>query len=506
MTRLVAHHPSDDDDLHHDGEPDSNVMWLQDNVVLHSVGVDIGSATTQVAFSRLHLRRHAEDLTSRYVVVERELVHDAGVRLTPYSEGGLIDAPAIGGLLDEAYAGSGWTADDIDTGAVILTGEALRRTNSERIGQVIARRAGDLVCVTAGHHMEALLAAYGSGTVRRSHDDGTVLLNVDIGGGTTKFALVDHGRVIGTCAILVGGRLIATGPGGVIVTLAPGGARHAATRGLCWKVGDRVDARDFRAVAETMVDAIVAAATGGDSAPDLFLTEVVDLPGRVDGVVVSGGVSAYLHGREDRDFGDLGPGIAAALGERFAQGLMPGPLLAGEETIRATVVGASEHTVQLSGITGYISAPETSLPRRDLPVVRPVLELGAEVDESAVADAVRRALEARDLAHPDGDVVVALNWTGEPRHRRVSALAGGIASGLGDRATGGRSVYLMVDGDVAMTLGRILADEVGLRPPLVVLDGIHLREFDHVDLGRIRPISGNVPITIKSLVFAHQAN
>lgn len=502
----LGDHGDHDDDLHHDGEPDSDVLWLQDNVVLHSVGVDIGSATTQVAFSRLHLRRHAEDLTSRYIVVERELVHDAGIRLTPYTEAGLIDASAVGGLLDEAYDGSGWTADDIDTGAVILTGEALRRANSERIGQVIARRAGELVCVTAGHHMEALLAAYGSGTVRRSHDDGTVLLNVDIGGGTTKFALVDRGRVIDTAAILVGGRLIATGPDGVITTLAPGGAHHAAACGLHWKVGDRIDVRDLRVVAETMVDLIVAAATGRDAARGLFLTDVADLPGRVDGVIVSGGVSAYLHGREDRDFGDLGPGIAAALGERFAQGRMPGPLVAGEETIRATVVGASEHTVQLSGITGYVSAAETSLPRRDLPVVRPVFELGAEVDVTVVTDAVRRALEARDLTHPDGDVVVAINWSGEPRHRRVSALASGIAAGLGDRATGEKSLYLMVDGDVAMTLGRILVDEIGLRPPLVVLDGIQLREFDHVDLGRIRPVSGNVPITIKSLVFSPGGN
>jgi ethanolamine utilization protein EutA len=507
VTRVVAHHwhpgHADVDDAHHDGELESDVMWLQDNVILHSVGVDIGSATTQVAFSRLHMRRHAEDLTSRYVVVERELVYDAGVRLTPYVEGRLIDAVAIGQLIDEAYAGSGWTAGDIDTGAVILTGEALRRANAERIGRVIARHAGDLVCVTAGHHMEALLAAYGSGTVRRSHDAGTVLLNVDIGGGTTKLTLVDCGRIAGTAAILVGGRLIATGPDGVITTLEPGGAHHAAARGLHWAVGDRVDPSALRVVAEKMADVIVAAVSGQEIARELVLTEVAELPKRVDGVVVSGGVSAYLHGREDCEFGDLGKGIATALGQRFERALMPGPLLAGEETIRATVVGASEHTVQLSGITGYISDPGASLPRRDLPVARPAFELAAEIDETAVADAVRGAFAGRERPRPDRDVVLAIRWSGEPRYRRVSALARSIAAGLDDRVASGRSLYLMIDGDIAMTLGRLLAEEVGLLAPLVVLDGIQLREFDHVDLGRIRPISGNVAVTIKSLVFSH---
>ncbi len=489
---------TDDDHHHHDGEPDSLALWLQDNVVLHSVGVDIGSATTQVALTRLHLRRHAEALTSRYVVVAKELVHDSGPRLTPYAADGQIAAEAVGEILDKAYADAGWGSDDVDTGAVILTGEALRRRNAEAVGAVVADRAGQLVCVTAGHHMEALLAAYGSGTVRRSHQDGSRLLNVDIGGGTTKITLVEAGTVRSTSAIHVGGRLIAVDDRGSVVRLEPGGIRHAASGGFSWQLGDVVPAADLAEVAELMADAIVDALTGG--APHLFLTDRPDLPGTVDGVVLSGGVAAYLHGTESRPFGDLGKPLAAALGRHDLAGRLPGPLLRGEESMRATVFGASEHTVQLSGITGRITNPDLSLPRRNLPVARVRACVDEAVDSRLVADSVRDALTRRGLAAED-DLALAVGWSGAPTYARLSAFVEGLAAGLGSRLDAGRTAYLLLDGDVAMTVGRLLTEQTAARAELVVLDGIQLRDFDHVDLGRVRPVSGNVPVTIKSLAF-----
>lgn len=484
----------DYDDLHHGEEPGSDGMWLQDNVVLHSVGIDIGSATTQAAFSRLHLRRHATHLTSRYVVVERELVYDAGVSLTPFAQGGLIDAAALGEILDRAFAGSGWAAADIDTGAVILTGEALRRANASAIAHVVARQAGQLVCATAGHHMEALLAAYGSGAVRRSHDEGSVLLNVDIGGGTTKVTAIDRGKIVSTGAFLVGGRLVAVADG-VVVRIEPGGARHAEASGFHWSVGDTVTRKQLRRVAETAADAVARALSG--NARDLCLTEPPVLPARWDGLVLSGGVAAYVHGGITEDFGDLGPWLAAALAERISDGRIPGPLLAGEQAIRATVIGASEYTVQLSGITGYLSAPRTALPRRNLPVARVDVDLDAEVEADIVANAARRAAGQ----HEGAAAAFTLTWSGPPRYSRVAALARGLRAGLGARFDAGRVVYLLIDGDIALTLGRILAEELGVRSGLVVLDGIQLRDFDYVDLGNVRPVSGNVPITIKSLAF-----
>ena len=145
-----------------------NPIWLQDHVTLVSVGIDIGSAGTQVIFSRINLRRYGEDLTSRYYVVSRETLYQSPVALTPYSSEERIDDAALGKIIDEAYAGAGLHPDQIDTGAVILTGEALRRENAEGIAELLSEQGGEFVCATAGHHMESMLAAYGSGASQAS--------------------------------------------------------------------------------------------------------------------------------------------------------------------------------------------------------------------------------------------------------------------------------------------------------------------------------------------------
>jgi ethanolamine utilization protein EutA len=129
-----------DHDHEHD-EPDlpleDNPIWQQDNVTLHSVGIDIGSSGTQVAFSRLLLRRRGEDLTTE-------------VHLTPYTDDLQIDAVALGEMLDAAYGDAGRQPQDVDTGVVILTGEALRRRNAELIASVVSERASSTSTSAAG--------------------------------------------------------------------------------------------------------------------------------------------------------------------------------------------------------------------------------------------------------------------------------------------------------------------------------------------------------------------
>jgi ethanolamine utilization protein EutA len=490
------------DDEHDEGSfvpLEENPLWLQDNVVLHSVGVDIGSAGTQVAFSRLHLRRLAEELTSRYVVVDRDNHFQSEVALTPYDGDQLIDAVALGTLLDQAYADARVAPEEIDTGVVILTGEALRRRNAELISAVVSERAGDLVCATAGHHMEAMLAAFGSGAVRASHEGGSRLLNVDIGGGTTKLSVVERGRVVETAALHVGGRLVAASDG-VVVRLEPGGARHAQRAGHRLELGGLADPRVLEDVADTMAAALVAALRGEPVPEGLWLTHPPSSLAGLDGMVFSGGVAEYVYGTETREFGDLGPRLAQQLREADAAGRLPAPVQPAAARIRATVLGASEYTVQLSGITCYLSAPERTLPRRNLPVARPSYELGEVVDPVAVGEEIRRHV-ARFDANTQGDLAVALPWSGTPEYPRLRGLAEAVVTGLADRVAAGRTLYLMLDGDVARLVGRLLRNELDVTNDLVVLDGVTLRDFDYVDLGRVREPSGTVPVTIKSLVF-----
>lgn len=503
MTHHHDHGHSHDGD--HDDPPwqalEDNPIWQRDNVELLSVGVDIGSAGTQVAFSRLVLRRRGEDLTSRYVVVERDTLFQSDVHLTPYAADLSIDAAALGELLDKAYVAAGRRPDQIDTGVVILTGEALRRENAEAIGTVVAERAGDLVCATAGHHMEAMLAAYGSGAVRSSYDRGECLLNVDIGGGTTKLSLIESGRVLATAALHVGGRLLAH-TDGVVTRLEPAGLRHAAAAGVDVAIGARSTGAELDRVAEQMADTVLAALRG-EELSDLWLTEplgyALDV---VTGLVFSGGVGEYVYGVESRDFGDLGRRLGHALRARIdAAGL---PVVEAAERIRATVLGASEYTVQLSGITTHRDDADRMLPRRNLQVVSPAYQLGEDpagaVDADTIASAVHTHLAAFGIERDD-DVAVALTWAGEPAYPRLRALAEGVRAGLADRLERGLPVYLVLDADVGLTLGRILREELGVTSDLLVLDGLQLRDFDYVDLGRVRQPSGTVPVTIKSLVF-----
>ena len=231
-------------------------------MTLHSVGIDIGSSGTQVAFSRLHLRRMGEDLTSRYIVVRRETTFESAVHLTPYLDDLRIDTVALGRMLDQAYADARQSPDDVDTGVVILTGEALRRVNAEHIAAVVSEQAGDLVCASAGHHMEAMLAAHGSGAVLASHERGCRILNIDVGGGTTKLALVDDGQVVATAALHVGGRLQVVDEQRRLVRLEPAGRMHAAHSGTTWSFGDVVQDADLDRIARAMSDAIVHAVSG----------------------------------------------------------------------------------------------------------------------------------------------------------------------------------------------------------------------------------------------------
>ena len=237
-----ADHDHDHDFDDDDGPLEDNPLWRQDNVSLTTVGIDIGSSGTQVIFSRVHLRRLAEDLTSRYYVVSRETLFQSPVALTPYQSEERIDDAQARRHHRRRLCRGGLSPDQIDTGVVILTGEALRRENAQGIAKILSEQGGEFVTATAGHHMEAMLAAYGSGAARVSSDEAKRILNIDIGGGTTKLGVVENGKVIATAAVHIGGRLQVV-EDGKIVRLDPAGKHHAKRAGFSWNRGDTVDRR-----------------------------------------------------------------------------------------------------------------------------------------------------------------------------------------------------------------------------------------------------------------------
>ena len=501
----MEHTHDDDTDHDHDhdvgpaGAIEDNPLWQADNITLTSVGIDIGSAGTQVIFSRVRMRRMGEDLSSRYFVVGRDTLYQSPVALTPYVSDVRIDERAIGEIIDDAYTGAGIHPDDVDTGSVILTGEALRRENAQAIGELLAEMGGEFVCATAGHHMEAMLAAYGSGAAKRSHDDDCHILNVDIGGGTTKLALVAHGHVEATAAIHIGGRLIVLDEAGRITRLDPQGAKLARLAGFQWDLGTQVSRAELERLTDWLAETLCAAIQRPN---DLYLTEPLHGHGHIDGVMFSGGVAEYVYGREERVFGDLGRGLGFAIRKKLEQGRLPWQLLPPGECIRATAFGASEYSVQLSGNTVYVSAPGELLPRKNLQVLQPPVRLEKTIDVDALAKTIREHFTAFDVPEGETEVALAFRWRGEPAYERLGALARAIKLALPRTVEQGKPIYLLLDGDVAQTIGAILKEDFKLASEVLVLDGIALRDFDYIDLGRIRMPSGTVPVTIKSLVFS----
>ena len=502
-----VHGEGEDHDHEHDGS-DGEFLDVGSQelagVPLLSMGVDVGSSGTQVVFSRLVMRGPGDPAALRRAPKSRETLYLSPVAMTPYKSATEIDIGRLRGIIDAAFAASGLDPDAIETGVVILTGEALRRDNAEAITLLLAEECGELVTAAAGHHMEAMLAAHGSGAVRLSREQGSRILNLDIGGGTTKLAIVDDGRVIATGAIAVGGRLVAVDARGRILRLDPSGRDHALRAGLDWTLGAEVDRAALQQVAAAMSEALIAA-IGRRPMPaaitGLWLTRPIEEFGAIDGILASGGVAEFIYGRERRDFGDLGLWLGKAIAERLARGALPWPLLPAIECIRATALGASEYSVQMSGETSMISSPADLLPRRNLPVLQPPFDFTPAIDPVALAAAIGAHRAAFGTTDASRDAVFAFRWRGSPTYERIRAFAEGIAAGLADCIAARAPLFIMLEGDAAQTLGMVLREELRVASEILVIDGIVLRDFDYVDIGRLRLPSGTVPVTIKSLLF-----
>jgi ethanolamine utilization protein EutA len=485
-------------------EEEEHPLSKLDIITLTSVGIDVGTATSQIIFSRLVLRRLGRELSSRFVVTERKTLYLSAVHFTPYAAGReRIDDHALGRLVDAAYQEAGLSPQDVDTGAIILTGEAIRRDNARAIADLFAAQRGNFVCASAGHNFEALLAAHGSGAVALSAERECRVLNVDIGGGTTKLAVAERGRVLSTGAFHVGGRLVATSNAGVIIVLEPGGQMLARQAGFEWKVGTQVAQGEIERLADHMARAVLSLAQDERPAPELeqlWLTPPLGGPKNYDAVIFSGGVGEYVYGNETHSFGDLGAPMGKALESYIHNGSLAWPVAPARECIRATVMGAAQHTVQVSGNTIYRSNDDL-VPRKNLQVLRPAVDLGGDIDAATVGQAILTHFKLFDIEEGKADVALVFHWDGLPTAVRIAAFCRGLIEGLPRTVQSGRPIYVVFDHDLAGLVGTILKHEFGIQNELLCIDGVILRDFDFIDLGKTLEPSGTVPVTIKSLVF-----
>jgi len=473
-------------------------MQEEENLRLTSVGVDIGSSTSHLVFSRLELTLEG----SRYRVTKREVLNESQILLTPYVDETRIDVEALGKFIDEQYQSAKIRREDVDTGALILTGVAVRRRNARAIADLFAEEAGKFVAVSAGDGLEATMAGHGSGAVAHSAKIGGAVLNIDIGGGTSKFALCNNGKVQEVSAIDVGARLLAFDKDGAVVRIEEAGRKHAAWAGFTVELGEKISQENLQKMVAGMIDKLFAMLKPNAITDDI--KGVLRLPplafkGEIDCVMFSGGVSEFIYNRTKNTFGDLGPLIAEEVHRRMADlGLL---VMEPNARIRATVIGASQYTVQVSGNTIFIS-PEDAVPVRNVGVVAPEFPFHEDdFTNEAVRDALESALRRLDLLHGRQPVAVAFHWDGSATFFRLQAFCSGVVEGLKDILAKGHPLVLVNDGDIGGIIGLHFQEELKIDSAIISIDGIALNDFDYIDVGALIPSSGSVPVVIKSLIF-----
>lgn len=493
----------DDDHAFEFGTPKEGGEELEgiERLTLQSVGIDIGSSTTHAAFSRLTLRREGAGLSARFVVTGRDELYRSPIMLTPYLSATAIDIGKITSFVEYCYGEAGFKPDEIDTGAVVITGEALKKENAKPILEHFSREGGRFICASAGPMHEALLAAHGSGAVALSRHHRNAVLDVDIGGGTTKISVIRAGRIEKMLAVEIGARLIAYDEHMTVTRVENPARTIMNTLGQEIEVGDMLTPALRQAFANRMSDILFDIISGCNLDPLTAQLILIDSqPGisisSIDHVIFSGGVSEYIYERETTDYGDLGPWLGKAVRKKAKHALKRGVLIPSAEGIRATVIGAGEYTLQASGSTSYISEP-AMLPVRGIQVAH------AKIDKTQSPDEVETTLAAAvrkyDALHLHGSLALALSMSGQPDYpyiRRIAESIIRIASPAKSDA-----LFVILNMDVAKSLGCVLVEELGIGNPLVVVDGIDVGDLDYLDIGRPLGSSEVIPITVKSLVF-----
>ncbi len=449
---------------------------------LRSVGLDVGTTTTQLIVSELTVQNRASGFAvPEMEITERNILYRSQIHFTPLLDENRVDGEGIRKIVAAEYEKAGIERKSVDTGAIIITGETSRKENARAVLEAVSAFAGDFVVATAGPDLESVLAAKGAGAVDHSERTGKTVLHMDIGGGTSNLALIENGRIVGTGCLNVGGRLMKFDATGAITYISP-----VLQDLTSLKRGDIPTPHQIEEVAQLLVQALEMAAGLREKTALLDKLTTHEAAGaspipRGKAVIsFSGGVADCIEsGHPPHSFGDMGP----ILGQTIRKSrLCQGAYVLGKETIRATVIGAGCHSAQLSGSTVFHRG--VALPVKNLPVA--VLDAKEQEDPEIIAQ--------RMAAQDAETVVLAMPGYTAPTYDRVTALAEAIL-----RGTKGRPIYVCLEADMAKALGHSLCLRLPTDMSCLCIDRVRLTEESYLDIGA--PVGPALPVVIKTLVL-----
>lgn len=472
-----------------------------------SVGIDVGTTTSQLVLSRLTVNNQARaGLVPRLDIDQRTVLYESEPRFTPLVSPDEVDVPRVIDFIKEEYSRAGVDPKQVDTGAVIVTGETARARNAEAILAGLADLAGDFVVTVAGPNLEAQIAARGSGAAEWSAKHFATIVNVDIGGGSSNAAVFRSGKHIASAASMVGGRqAVVDSRTGVLVHLAPSGVAIVKELGLTLRVGAKPELAELRRLTDAMAEITVDLVTGQRSplGDKVALTEPLKLEGGVSAYFISGGIGAlYYDGAPAHTlehvarWGDIGPLFAESLrnNKRFAQLRVERPA----NTLRATVLGAASQQVTLSGST--IWTERAQLPLKNLPVIEPDLPDLSTATTESIGVALASAVKRWDRDADEGNFAISLSLPRTMNYQQLQTIATGVGTYAARKLTVGQPLILVTEQDFAQILGQTIK---GAQPqlPVIVVDQIGLGEGDFIDIGEPMFDGRVVPVSVKTLVF-----
>nr|WP_218039501.1 ethanolamine ammonia-lyase reactivating factor EutA [Dendrosporobacter quercicolus] len=460
-----------------------------------SVGIDIGTTTTQVIFSQIAVQNKTSSLAIPEVeIAKTTVIYKSKIYFTPLVSREIIDLDSLKVLVNREYGLAGIQKGDIATGAIMITGETARKDNAREVLRVLSGFAGDFVVATAGPDLEGILAGFGAGAAEQSQNTTASVLNFDIGGGTANAAIFSDGEAVDCFALNIGGRLIQLDSNGRITYISEKIKPVAQCLKLDLKIGVRPEFKALKSLTDFLAEGIAA------------ICENKPLHEKIAGLFInhgakgltaayrmfSGGVAEFIYREADistlakvGQFGDIGPLLGQSIRHAFVQ--YGNRLLTPREKIRATVVGAGSHSIRISGSTIVID--EAILPLQNIPVIRI-----CEADYSY--DSLCREIRSKHKLYQAVNAAIAFKGPVCPAYTQIKALATAIVAA---NAHSSEPIIVIVEHDFAKALGQTIKIMVKESKKVICLDKIKVDCGDYIDIGR--PVANVVPVVVKTLVF-----
>lgn len=445
--------------------------------------------------SRLKIKNIlSSSLIKEIIIEEKEIVYKSPIAFTPLLDEVTIDFERINDIISEALSLSGIEKEDISTGAVIITGETARKENAMEVSKNLSEYLGDFVVATAGPKLESLLAGFGSGASEMSKNLNRRIINLDIGGGTTNVSIFNCGECEQTFALDIGGRLIKFNDKEEVEYISKRIEFLIQKLGVSIKVGQKVQLKDLMIVCRKLAESLLEVCCLKELSEDtkrLFISDIFK-EFKPDYISFSGGIGEYIGKINEKinleyvlRHNDIGPLLGSCISKAFAK--YKEMLLPPKEKIRATVIGAGNHSLTISGST--IAFDKSVLPLKNIPIIKPFDKY------EKLNEIYEQGLKKLEM-YEDTPVAISIAGTKSPSYEEIKLIGNGIMKFF-QKVKG--PIIVILENDFAKALGQIISLKLKENREVICIDKISTKNGDYIDIGL--PIGDAIPVVIKTLIY-----